>query len=99
MNKRKYSLPNNRYERYLNHLGNNIWNEMTKTNWYNILCRFWCVQFGKSYNDREEEESYEEDLYSEVNEVNDSINEPINVKIDLNFQEQVGTINNSSDAK
>ena len=29
MNKRNYSIPNNRYERYLNKLRNNAWNEMT----------------------------------------------------------------------
>ena len=48
MNKRKYATPNNRYERRLNLLRDSAWNEMSKTNWDDLLCRFGRVRFSKS---------------------------------------------------
>lgn len=46
MNKRNYSIPNNRYERYLNKLCNYSWNEMTKTGW-DRLYKFYNVILGE----------------------------------------------------
>ena len=40
MNKRTYSIPNNRYDRYLNELRNRAWNCMSKTGWDYTLYKF-----------------------------------------------------------
>ncbi|KAK8898244.1 hypothetical protein M9Y10_000522 [Tritrichomonas musculus] len=68
MNKRKYATPNNRYERRLNLLRDSAWNEMSKTNWDDLLCRFGRVRFSKS-NDTTSTETNEEeeDTFSETN--------------------------------
>lgn len=55
MNKRKYSIPNNRYERLLNLLGDCAysWNCMSITCWDDILIKFGCLWFVKIDDDDE----------------------------------------------
>ena len=76
MENRTYSIPNNRYERYLNELRDRAWNCMSKTGWNVALYEFGRVRFGKSAAD--------DDSQSEVLEENDepvdddeSVDEPI----------------------
>ncbi len=80
LNKRKYSIPNNRYERYLNKLRDRAWNCMSKTGWNVALYEFGRVRFGKSADD--------DDSQSEVLEENDEpvddehiVDEPVNEHI------------------
>ncbi|KAK8848133.1 hypothetical protein M9Y10_019189 [Tritrichomonas musculus] len=67
MNKRKYATPNNRYERRLNLLRDSAWNEMSKTNWDDLLCRFGRVRFSKSNITTSTETNEEGDTFSETN--------------------------------
>lgn len=88
-NKQTYRIPCNRYEKNLNKLLNNAWNEITKTSWFN--------------NDFSSDDSYEKDFGCKLNEdisevcqaleteslyCNDNgvykANDPISMTIDLN---------------
>ena len=51
LNKRKYSIPNNRYERYLNRLRNEAWNETNKYMLDDILYKYGRIRFGKTDDD------------------------------------------------
>ena len=62
MNKRKYSIPNNRYERHLNSLRDRAWNEMSIANWDDVLYKFGRVRFGKT-DDSQREVLEENDEY------------------------------------
>ena len=93
LNKRTYSIPNNRYERYLNKLRGIAWNEMTKTCWNELLSNFGNVIFGKidkddsnSELDGDNEMNTDDDSQSELGGDN---NEPVNIKIDINMNVNV----------
>ncbi len=87
LNKRKYSIPNNRYERYLNELRDRAWNCMSKTDWNVALYEFGRVRFGKSADDddsqsevlEENDEPVDDD--ESVDESIDDDDEPVNVPI------------------
>ena len=53
MKKRNYSIPKNRYERYLNELRDRTCNCINKTVWDYTLYKFGRVRFGKSVVDDE----------------------------------------------
>ena len=91
MKNRTCSIPNNRYDRYLNELSDRAWNCMSKTGWDHTLYKFGRARFGKSDDDEEStnDESVNESVDDEpvnkfiTDELVDELitNEPVNEPI------------------